>query len=394
MKKRLRNVFDQYHQPENHITNSLLLVLNHNRDLLSRVLSHLGIRLSHKQINLLSQVAPKKADNRLSIPDGYIYTDDFEFCIGIETKIEPGALERRQLIGHLNQLEQYSKSFLLILTPDEQEPSIVMKLKKKFSNIRFVSWQNLLEIIVKAGPDKKDNSNGCYLFSEFIKFMERKYHMTPFTGINFEDGYDEDLAKHYIKRISEIITPDIIELFPECTNKRPAIRRAWQAWYSTEKVQDCVHPSLGIWVDHIRCKIILANGYRQGWNHLKVVLETEAGKNKFLRVLEGIYRKAPPESEALVACRQRHFEPGMKAVHDGSTRINIATLIGIDGSKHNTLWLDFITGLVNTKSKYNYQMEIGYRIRYDKSDDLKTVKATSVILKCYKNLKEVYTFLS
>jgi len=31
MQKRLRNIFDQYSQTENHLTNSLLLVFNHNR---------------------------------------------------------------------------------------------------------------------------------------------------------------------------------------------------------------------------------------------------------------------------------------------------------------------------------------------------------------------------
>ena len=112
------------------------------------------------------------------------------------------------------------------------------------------------------------------------------------------------------------------------------------------------------------------------------------------KVLEKIYKRNPSGSKALIACRQRHYAPGMRAIDDGATRINIATLTGVDGSKPNSLWLNFIKDLVKTKSKYNYQMEIGYRISYNESDDLKTTKATSVILKCYTDLKEIYAFLT
>lgn len=395
MKKRLRNVFDQYHQPENHITNSLLLVLDHNRGLLKKTLKYMGIRLSDKKIKLLSQVAPKKLNDKASIPDGYIYTDDFDFCIGIETKIVDGDLRHQQLIGHVRQLEQYNTSYLLVLSPDEQEPELIKEIRKGYDNIRFISWIDLLKFMSINGPDKKkENLIGKYLFNEFMGYMERKHHMTPFTGIKFDDGYDEDLARHYIKRISENITSDIINLFPECVNTRPNIKGAWQAWYSTDQVQNCVHPSMGIRIDGLRCNIILGNGCKHGWRNLKYILNEDKGKASFIKVLGRIYKKAPQSSQAIIACRQRHYAPGMKSVHDGSTRINIATLIGVDGSKQNLLWFNFLKELVNTKSKYNYQMDIGYQIKYDDSEALKTTKATSVILKCYRNLKEIYTFLS
>lgn len=215
----------------------------------------MGIKLSPSQINLLTQIAPKKISDRSSIPDGYIYTDDYKFCVGIETKIEPNALIRNQLIGHLNQLNQNDKGYLLILTPDEKEPNLVKSLKIDNKSVRFISWIDLLNLMSKIGADEKADTVGRYLFEEFMGFMERKYHMTPFTGINFNDGYDYDLARHYIKRLSDILTPKIINIYPECTNTRPAIRGAWQAWYSTKEVQKCVHPSLGIRADHVRCNI-------------------------------------------------------------------------------------------------------------------------------------------
>ncbi|GEM_PF-5966715 len=52
MTKRLRNIFVQYSQAESHLTNSLLLVFNHNRDLMQKVLKQHSIKLSGKQVKV------------------------------------------------------------------------------------------------------------------------------------------------------------------------------------------------------------------------------------------------------------------------------------------------------------------------------------------------------
>lgn len=130
MKKRLRNIFDQYQQQENHLTNSFLLVLNHNRGLLKIILKEYNVNLPGQRVDLLAQIAPRSVDNKTSIPDGYIFTEDYNFCIGIETKIVKTALQKEQLIGHLKQLSQYDRSYLLVLTPDEEKPKIIIDLEK------------------------------------------------------------------------------------------------------------------------------------------------------------------------------------------------------------------------------------------------------------------------
>ncbi|MCK4390473.1 MAG: hypothetical protein KAV83_09590 [Desulfobacterales bacterium] len=115
MRRKLRNIFDQYEQKENHITNSLLLFLNNNRGLLNSILKKYKLKLTSRQINLLSQTAPTIVKERDSIPDGYIYTEDFSSCIGIETKIKKGAVEEDQVLGHIQQLSNYDRWFLLVI---------------------------------------------------------------------------------------------------------------------------------------------------------------------------------------------------------------------------------------------------------------------------------------
>jgi hypothetical protein len=398
MSKKLRNIFDQYRIQENHLTNSLLLVLNHNRNLLKEILNHYGISLKAKEINLLSQIAPKEIDKRSTIPDGYIYTEDYNFCIGIETKIETNSVVTEQLIGHLKQLTEYEKSFLIVLTPDSAEPDIILKLKTIYGNIIFISWMDLLKLMSEIGPDKHNNPIGQYLFEEFTDYLERHHHMTPFTGINFREGYDRDLAAHYVKRLSDILTQDIRQIYQGCNSKRPRVGAGagfpWEAWYSTNQVQDSVHPCFAVQPDQVRCIIVLANGCRTEWKNLKNILSHDQLVKKFKTQLRSILTKAPRGSETVISFRQRHYHARVKANLDAMSWINVSTLLGIGGSKENEIWWELIKNIVDTKGKYNYQMEIGYELKYDTVKELKSPKAANLILKCFKNLKIIFEILT
>lgn len=397
MNKRLRNIFDQYSQQENHLTNSLLLVLDRNKNLLRSILKKFDIDIGGKKnINLLSQVAPRTIEERSSIPDGFIYTDDYDFCIGIETKIESNALRKGQIRGHLKQLSQYDKSYLLVLTPDKDEPSIITTLKKDHKNLKFISWITLLELMAKIGHDKGKNEIGKFVYDEFMSNVERHYHMTPFTGFNFREGYDRDLAVHYVKKTSEIITPEMRKLFPLCKNKRPRIGGAipWESWYSTEQVQNCVHPTLGVRPEKIGCQITLANGCKREWKNLDSIMNDSKRQNVLEKILRSIYEKAPKGSETTIYTKQRHFLHRTKAVDDAIIEINIAGLLGIGKSKENKIWWNTLKEIARTKTKYNYELGIRYDLNYDMVPVLKNPKAIDVIVKCFKNLKPVYKMLT
>ena len=68
--------------------------------------------------------------------------------------------------------------------------------------------------------------------------------------------------------------------------------------------------------------------------------------------------------------------------------------MGIGKFKENPIWWNLIKDIADTKSKYNYQLEVAYDLKYNKVHDLKTAKATGVILKCFKNLQPVYEILT
>ena len=393
MAKRLRNIFDHYQQKENHLTHSLLHVLNENRNLLKTVLKTYGIRLTSKQINLITQVAPRTVEDRSSIPDGYIYTEDYNICIGIETKINQNALNRDQILGHLEQLSEYNTSYLIVLTPDEKEPEIISELVKKHRNLKFVSWIDLLKLMSEVGPDKGSKPIGQYLFDEFFNYIERCYHMTPFTGFNFRDGYDRELAQHYVKRVSKELTPDIKEIYPNCTEERPRVQGVWWAWYSSKEVQKSVHPAFAVRNDRVRCNIVLANGCKKEWKQFQETLMDAKSLDGFKRILNKVYTKRSIKSRAIISFRQRHYPHITKSVLDAEVEINIATLLGMDKSKPNEIWWSLIKDVADSKSRYNYQLEIGYHMNYEEVEGLKSTKAIQLMLKCFRYLKPVYNAL-
>lgn len=391
MAKRLRNIFDQYSQQENHLTHSLLHVLNENRNLLKAILKANGIKLTGKQINLITQVAPRTDKDRTSIPDGYIYTEDYNICIGIETKINENSLNRDQILGHLKQLSGYDTSYLAVLTPDGTEPEIITELVKNHNhkNLKFISWKDLLNLMSDLGSDKGKNPVGQYLFDEFMNYVERCYHMTPFTGFKFRDGYDRDLAQHYVKRVAEELTPDIKTLYPDCKKERSQVKGVWWAWYSSEEVQNSVHPAFVVGNERVRCHIILGNGCKKEWKQFYQTLDSD----KFKKLLRKVYTKRPDNSQTIISFRQRHFLNRTKSVSDAAVEINIATLLGIDKSKPNDIWWSLIKDVAASKNRYNYQLEIGYHLDYEKVKDLKGPKAPQLMLKCFRNLKPVYDIL-
>ena len=136
--------------------------------------------------------------------------------------IQPNALRRDQLEEHLAQLAEYDRSHLLVLTPDEEKPQLVQELERSYPTMHFISWIDLIQLMTNEGPDGGNNPVGTFMFNDFIAFMERQHQkMTLFTGFRFIEGYEKDLATHYVKRVSKEITPEMQSFYPKCVNTRP-----------------------------------------------------------------------------------------------------------------------------------------------------------------------------
>lgn len=104
----MRNIFDQYSQPENRVTHALLTALNEDRVLLSRFLKQLvKIRppSDSKSLTILEQQYPGEPEQeedeaeRRGIPDGWIFNDE-GWCVFLELKVLI-SLTHDQIARHL-----------------------------------------------------------------------------------------------------------------------------------------------------------------------------------------------------------------------------------------------------------------------------------------------------
>jgi hypothetical protein len=91
----MRNIFDQYAQPENRVTHALMTALDEDRTLLGlflRELVKVKSSVDPRKLSVLEQQYPGEEEpseeelERRGIPDGWIY-DDNGWCVFIETKV-------------------------------------------------------------------------------------------------------------------------------------------------------------------------------------------------------------------------------------------------------------------------------------------------------------------
>jgi hypothetical protein len=110
----LPNLFDQYSQYENRVTNALLQSLASSTSLLQsflRVFVGIPFRPRKDRIAITTeerpygrgdrQVGEKAPGERNSIPDGWIVCDQGDWAVAIESKVQLRSLRREQLQGHL-----------------------------------------------------------------------------------------------------------------------------------------------------------------------------------------------------------------------------------------------------------------------------------------------------
>ena len=107
----MRNIFDQYNQPENRLTHSLISCLYEDRKLLSSFIIKFCPKF-FKNTSLLKidqQTLPgtkrieKTENQRKGLPDAIIYNEDQ--CLIIESKVS-SSLTRDQLLRHENTIKR------------------------------------------------------------------------------------------------------------------------------------------------------------------------------------------------------------------------------------------------------------------------------------------------
>lgn len=350
----MRNVFDQYGQPENRLTHALLSCLDADRQLLQRfVLWATGLRLRKHQAEILEQSLPgdppdvsdEEAEKR-GLPDGCIFDQD-GWALLIESKFQAPVSEK-QIKRHLRTAARRGltdpRVLILSVAPYRRElgPSVFFK-----------RWTEVYEWL--SGQAAKSSWAGtCAGYMEAAEAREaangylKKGTLTVFTGIPF--GVDEPYSYLQAKRLLGLLRDELrasrkleAKLGMDGTSKgRGAItgRDGRQVWdfiglkqaRNAKQFTQYPHLTLGIRDDRCEAYVTVPNGIRSRYRTRMLGPEYGDFEQLIGRVTKSLMRvvRAVPGSAPTVVVVQRHFKSQRsQGILDCALRFDPRTVIAL-----------------------------------------------------------------
>ena len=205
----VRNVFDQYKQPENRLTHSLATVLHEDTALLQSFLATFGLK-PHPPVRKLKVIEqslpgiPELAGSETlsqGLPDAVIFSEE-GWALIIESKISD-ALARNQLKRHRRTIEKRGFDRLIGLAITVQEPGFNM------DGWDAISWKD----VYAWAHRHKNNSPWAGRLVDYFNVAEAKMTseeyleegtITEFSGISF-DPYSYLEGKRVLRLLTQKI---------------------------------------------------------------------------------------------------------------------------------------------------------------------------------------------
>jgi hypothetical protein len=185
----MRNVFDQYSQPENRLTHALAVCLDEDRELLRGFLEWIAVKATVRasELEVLEQTLPgdppeveELAEPR-GLPDIVIH-DGAAWCLLIESKIE-ARLQPEQLQRHEKTLRRrgFEQVHCLALTKQDASPSKRAEVRK---------WSELYEWLgMRSRRGEWSERLRSYLRAAEVRLVREAYltegTLTMFDGFHF-----------------------------------------------------------------------------------------------------------------------------------------------------------------------------------------------------------------
>lgn len=162
------NIFSTYTTDENRVTASILAVLQSLS--LQRTHRLLGELINDPDFAFVT-FRNQQSKGEEGVPDAVISAN---FRISIETKIRPNAVRRDQLKRHLKGVEAagVADSLLLVLTPDDREPSVIAELDdQRIVWASFVRFDQAINELIRDPKEVVSEREGFLLRELQVMFV-------------------------------------------------------------------------------------------------------------------------------------------------------------------------------------------------------------------------------
>lgn len=411
----MRNIFDQYSQPENRLTHALASVLYQDSVMLKSFLAAFGPTRRHsvKGLHVIEQSLPGQPEagegerESQGLPDALIY-DDEGWALIIESKVMD-SLTRSQLARHRRTVERCGSERVSGLAITVKTPRFAL------DGWRMVSWK---DVYSWASRHKRDSQWAGFLVDYFdvaeSRMAASEYlkegTITEFSGIDF-DPFTYLEGKRVLRLLSEKLRSNaafIKEMRLDPETKRSSITDQARLWdfvsftsleVSSPKFDKFPHCTISVGPDDAEAMITFPHG-------MPAALRTATHGDS----AEEFTERLAATSEAVIKALKslKHFRPTVRIqqrryksqsampVRDALSEFDLRTIYaGYDPVlgrpvKQQAQWAEMTYELLANK-RSNMQFQIGVNFDYARENELAHKDADKYFVAAFKALRSFAT---
>jgi hypothetical protein len=385
----MRNVFDQYTQPENRLTHALATTLDRDRSLLRPFLRWAGCSEipAERDLSISEQQLPGKYvsgdehDEGRGLPDASIF-DENGWTLLIESKVQSG-IGVGQIKRHIQSAArcEYPDPFMLVLAVDKPSSALL-------EHAEYRSWREVYSwFYVQASRSVWARELVQYFEIFESKMIEKDYEIrgtiTMFNGVRFDDEnpYNYREAKRLIRLLGDELQDrkDLRDFGVDPDGaRRSAItgredQRIWDflplaVAREAGSFTDYPHLTMGLSAESAGAAVTVPNGVKGGFR----TRLRELGWDGFFDLLCRIETNLRPTirkskgAKPLVYALQRHYPSQRSApIIDARSQIDLRTVVrgSTDGVKYQPEWVEGLYNVMCSK-RSNIQLGISVEFRY------------------------------
>lgn len=413
----VRNIFDQYSQPENKLTHALVCALSVDRSLLRPFLKWLGaspprtfesLTITEQQRPGIRLSADDESEESFTLPDACLFDDD-DWLLMIEAKVQ-ARIDKRQLDGHVKSAhrQDFSSPQLLIIAVDEQEDW-------RSSPYIFKSWREIYAWFRRHIT----KSPWATEFTEYLEIFETRMTsqdysirgtLTMFDGLQFdsEDPFNYREAKPLIGLLGDELRQrsELGKLGADLgasgrskmTGKKEGV--VWDFIplknpHSSQNLTHYPHLTFSLRSRGPAAMFNIPNAVKGGLRKRLIDLGEEEFKNMLIQIehnLRPVLRRTK-NCKPLISIVQRHYPTRISPpVLDAELYCDLRTLVANDNSgvKYQPEWIDSLFQILANK-KSNIQIGITTRFDYD-CPRIRSAEAVDIFVESWVAMRPVVEF--
>jgi len=411
----MRNIFDQYQQPENKLTHALVSTLHHDRRLIPKFLRWLKISSIPpiRQIQLLEQQIPgtqimDNEDGASGLPDACFYNND-GWAVAVESKVQ-AKVSFSQIERHSKTLSRFGYENVQVILISVNRPQ-----QKPPDYVTCVKWREIYGWFKRLSV----KSLWTQTFTDYMQVFESKMlaqeyqiegTITMFNGFQF-DG-NQPYTYHNGKRLIKLLGLEFrknkklihcLHINPGGLG-RPAITKGendsvWdfiplQASKGAHNFTDYPHITIGLRNGHALAALTIPNGIKGGIKNRLIAFGLKGFQQLITSVeknTRSVIRKAPG-AKPIIYVVQRHYKSQRSSPEiDARLDVDIRTLVQNSELKYQPMWLDAIYGILTNK-KTNIQFGVEVHFPYT-CPVMQSQKAADVMVDAWVGFKPILDFV-